>query len=73
MQRWIEINSGGQAVDGFTIKELFRVAAERQLISDVEAWFGYHRARNKISHNYSGLFCPSSISFPRKRESTLEV
>jgi len=53
MQRWIEINSAGQAVDGFTIKELFRVAAERQLIPDVEVWFGYHRARNKTSHIYN--------------------
>ncbi|MCM8813758.1 MAG: nucleotidyltransferase substrate binding protein [Candidatus Omnitrophica bacterium] len=52
MQRWLEINGAGQAVDRFTIKELFRIAAERQLITDVEAWFGYQKARNRTSHMY---------------------
>lgn len=52
MKRWLEINSGGQVVDGLTIKELFRIASERQLIPNVESWFAYHKARNLTSHTY---------------------
>lgn len=52
MQRWLEMNMAGQIVDKFTMKELFRMAAERQLIRNVEPWFEYHLARNKTSHIY---------------------
>lgn len=52
MQRWLEVNTVGQIVDKLTMKELFRMAAERQLIQDVEAWFEYHKARNKTPHIY---------------------
>jgi nucleotidyltransferase substrate binding protein (TIGR01987 family) len=33
MKRWLERNAAGVSVDGLTMKELFRMAAERQLIS----------------------------------------
>jgi len=52
IQRWLEVNAVGQIVDRSTMKELFRMAAERQLIQDVEAWFEYHKARNRTSHIY---------------------
>jgi nucleotidyltransferase substrate binding protein (TIGR01987 family) len=52
MRRWLERNATGQIVDGLTMKELFRMAAERKLITEVEAWFEYHMARNKTSHVY---------------------
>lgn len=52
MKRWLEKNASGQAVDGLTMKELYRMAAERLLIRDVESWFAYHIARNKTSHIY---------------------
>ena len=52
MQRWLETNAPGQIVDKVTMKELFRMAAQRRLITDVEAWFEYHKARNKTSHIY---------------------
>lgn len=52
IQRWLEINGGGSKVDGFTRKELFRMAAERQLIEDVEVWFDYAKARNETAHTY---------------------
>jgi nucleotidyltransferase substrate binding protein (TIGR01987 family) len=52
MKRWLERNAAGVSVDGLTMKELFRLAAERQLISKVESWFDYHRNRNRISHTY---------------------
>ncbi len=53
MRRWLEKNAGGQAIDGLTMKELFRMAAERHLIKDVEAWFDYQRKRNKTAHTYN--------------------
>ena len=52
MKRWLEENAIGATADRATIKELFRLAAESQLIQDVEAWFDYHKARNQTSHIY---------------------
>jgi len=53
MKRWLEENESGQAADGMTIKELFRMSAERHLIKDVEIWFDYHKKRNKTAHTYN--------------------
>jgi len=52
MKRWLEINGEGAAVDGVTRKELFRIAAERRLIENVEAWFEYTGSRNETAHTY---------------------
>lgn len=52
MKRWLEENATGELIDGSTMKELFRIAAERRLIKDVDAWFVYHKARNETSHIY---------------------
>lgn len=54
MKRWLEINISGAAVDGVSRKELFRLAAESQLISDVEVWFEYNKSRNETAHIYDG-------------------
>lgn len=52
MRAWLAENQGKTLVDGITRKELFRFAAQSQLISDVEAWFHYHKQRNQTSHTY---------------------
>ncbi|MHC4165883.1 MAG: nucleotidyltransferase substrate binding protein [Planctomycetota bacterium] len=52
MKRWLEANVGASYVDGIPRKELFRMAAEQQLIEDPLKWFGYHEARNQTSHIY---------------------
>lgn len=52
MKRWLAINISGTAVDGFSRKELFRMAAESRLISDVEVWFEYNSLRNETTHTY---------------------
>lgn len=52
MKRWIESNGSGSTVDGVTMKELFRMAAERQLISGTGPWFIYHQQRNQTTHIY---------------------
>lgn len=43
---------GVSEVEQMSRRELFREAAQAGLIGDVEAWFGYHLARNKTSHTY---------------------
>lgn len=39
-------------VDQWTFRDLLRVAAERGLITDVEAWFRYRQMRGTTSHTY---------------------
>jgi len=52
MKRYIEMDIGGDA-DILTRKNLFRQAAEKQLIADFERWVSFHDARNRTSHMYS--------------------
>lgn len=54
MKRWLENNVGSVQVDGVTRRELFRLAAEHQLIEQVEDWMDFHQARNSTSHIYDG-------------------
>ena len=53
MKRWLEENAGGEVVNALTIKELFRMSFEHVLIKDIDAWFGYQKARNLASHTYN--------------------
>jgi len=53
MKRWLEDNLGSSYVDGVSRRELFRIAAENQLIADVDRWMDYHKARNRTSHTYN--------------------
>ena len=52
IKRWLSQNLGSIQVDGVTRRELFRLAAEHQLIKDVDEWMFYHAARNQTSHIY---------------------
>lgn len=52
MKRWLEFHVGPDCVDGVPRQELFRVAAENLLLTDVAQWMTYHRARNHTSHVY---------------------
>jgi nucleotidyltransferase substrate binding protein (TIGR01987 family) len=52
MKRWLETNVSPTAADGVTRRELFRLAAEQRLITDVERWMRHHAARNETSHTY---------------------
>ena len=58
MNRWLNINVGRESLRIITRKDLFREAAEHELIDNVEQWFKFHVARNNTSHNYD-----SSIAF----------
>ena len=53
MKRWLENNLGNTYVDGVPRRELFRLARENKLISDVDVWMEYHSVRNMTSHTYN--------------------
>lgn len=52
MRRWIETNVGAGTADGISRRELFRLAAEQNLIDDVDEWMSFHQTRNMTSHTY---------------------
>ncbi len=53
LKRQIELELDNTAeVDSYSKRTLFRVAAERGLISSPEPWFVYLVQRNKTSHAY---------------------
>lgn len=53
LKRHLEQEAGVTDVDQLDKRDLFRVANEKGLIRDTEAWFGYYRARNQTSHTYN--------------------
>ena len=53
MARWLNNNVSSGIADGVTRRHLFRIAAESQLIQDVDVWMQYHEDRNMTTHNYS--------------------
>lgn len=53
IKRWLENNVSAIDVDGVTRRHLFRLAAETGLISDVDLWMTFHKARNETSHTYN--------------------
>lgn len=53
LKRQIELDSASPSeVDTQSFRELLRIAAERGLIADVEAWFQYRTLRNITAHTY---------------------
>ncbi len=55
MKRWIQENVGSAIADGVTRRELFRIAIENQLITDLEIWMDFHHSRNETAHTYNAL------------------
>jgi len=49
LARFLEMDMGAE-VDILTRKDIFRVSAEKRLISDCGRWLVFHTARNKTSH-----------------------
>ena len=79
MKRWLEENYGAVYVDGVPRRELFRLAAENLLLTDVDRWMDFHRARNRTSHIYDRTvaetvlqealaFLPAARDFRRRLE-----
>lgn len=64
IRRMLEMEFGDK-VDEMPYNDMLRTAAERGLIHDVQAWFGYRAARNQTSHTYdakvaAGVFLMAS-------------
>lgn len=68
IKRYLKVEEG---VEEFNIRNLFRLAAQHQLISNADNWFRYNQARNLTSHTYNEitaeetyeiakLFCPDA-------------
>ena len=53
IKRWLKENIGDASVERITQRNIFRLGAENQLISDSERWMEYHEARNSTSHTYN--------------------
>ena len=53
MKRWLENNISAADVDGVTRRHLFRLAAETDLIGNVDIWMVFHQVRNETSHTYN--------------------
>jgi nucleotidyltransferase substrate binding protein (TIGR01987 family) len=53
IKRQIEAEAANPAeVDEYGFRDMLRVAAEKGLIADVEAWFAYRKMRGTTSHTY---------------------
>ena len=53
MKRYIEMDSGSEEAAVLTRKDLFRLSAEKRLITDFHQWVKFHEARNRTSHVYN--------------------
>jgi nucleotidyltransferase substrate binding protein (TIGR01987 family) len=75
MRRQLSADIGALSVDGISRRDLFRLAAQHGLVSDVETWFKYHVARNETSHTYQQAVAASvyatSLAFTGDAESLL--
>lgn len=53
LRRQIELESASPAdVDEGNFRDVLRLAGEKGLVADVEAWFGYRQMRNITAHTY---------------------
>ena len=50
--RQLKMEEGAEAVAVLSRKALYRLAAQKQLLDDVEGWFVFHWARSETSHTY---------------------
>ncbi|MDD5687020.1 MAG: nucleotidyltransferase substrate binding protein [Elusimicrobia bacterium] len=77
IKRWLELNVAGANVDGITRKELFRMAAESQLIDNVESWIVYNISRNETAHTYNETKAEdvyeSAVKFVKDSKALLKV
>lgn len=59
MRRTLGDELGAMTVDGLSRRELFRLAQQQLLLTDVERWMDYHQARNLTSHVYDQVLAAS--------------
>ena len=53
IRRQLEIEADSASeIDQASFRDVLRIAAEKGLIADVEAWFGFRQMRNITAHTY---------------------
>jgi len=52
-RRQLQQDEGVEEVGVLSRKDLYRLAAQKGLLDDPEAWFIFHKARNETSHTYN--------------------
>ena len=70
MKRYIEMDIGPEA-DILTRKDLFRLSAEKRLITDFHQWVKFHEARNRTSHVYNEEVADDVYEIAKKFTSSL--
>jgi len=63
LKRHISMETG---INEYTIKNIFRTAAKQGLITHVDAWFDYLKARNLTSHTYNELTADETYAFAKQ-------
>ena len=53
IKRDLTEDMGSEAVNMLSRRDLFRVAADKNIISGPLPWFTFHKARNETSHTYN--------------------
>jgi nucleotidyltransferase substrate binding protein (TIGR01987 family) len=78
LRRQIELESDRPAeVDSTSFRDMLRLAGEKGLIADVEAWFFYRRMHNMSSHTYdqakAAQVCNDTLRFVGDARALLSI
>jgi len=65
MKRWLSFNVSPELIDGVPRYELFKYASEKNLISELDKWFDFHKARNRTVHEYSETTADDVLEFAK--------
>jgi len=65
MKRWLSFNVSPELIDGLPRYELFKYASEKKLISNLDKWFDFHKARNRTVHEYGETTADDVFVFAR--------
>jgi len=66
MKRWLSFNVSPELIEGVPRHELFKYAVEKDLISDLDEWFDFHKARNRTVHEYDDTTAEEVLDFAKK-------
>jgi len=66
MKRWLSFNVNPELIEGVPRRELFKYAVEKDLISDLDEWFDFHKARNRTVHEYNETTVEEVLGFAKK-------
>jgi len=65
MKRWLSFNVSPELIEGAPRYELFKYAVEKDLISELDKWFDFHKARNRTVHEYNDTAAEEVLNFAK--------